>query len=140
MSDGRAHLKYTELIVSQGGRIDAIGSPVYSEYPFDAMHVTSPDDGYVRSVKADLIGKASVLLGAGRLAKTDPIDYGAGLCFYAKRGDKVRRGDVLCSLCHGEHANLDEERLYDAMDLVLEAYEIGPEPPESRNAVIDVLS
>ena len=140
LSDGRAHLKYSELIVSQGGKIDAIGSPVYREYPFDAMHVTSPDEGYVRSVRADLIGKASVLLGAGRLAKTDPIDYGAGLCFYAKRGDKVRRGDVLCSLCHGEHAELDEERLFDAMDLVLEAYEIGPEPPEAREAVIDVLS
>ena len=35
---------------------------------------------------------------------------------------------------------LHEERLFDAMDLVLEAYEIGPEPPEAREAVIDVLS
>ncbi|MCR5614653.1 MAG: thymidine phosphorylase [Saccharofermentans sp.] len=138
--DGRAHLKYSELIVSQGGRLDAIGSPIYREYPFDAMHVTSPDEGYVRAIRADLIGQASMLLGAGRLAKTDEIDYGAGICFYAKRGDKVRRGDVLCSLCHGEHANLDEDRLYEAMDMALEAYEIGPEPPEHRDSVIDVLS
>ena len=138
--NGEALEKYRLLITSQGGRLSPTGSPLYREYPFDAMHVNSPANGYVTRIRADVIGKASVMLGAGRLSKGDSIDYGAGICFYAKVGDKVKRGDTLCSLCHGENAKIDDEVLFDVMNLILDAYEFADTPPEPRRAVIDVLS
>ena len=140
LNDGSCYEKYIELIKSQGGLVSGSGSPVYVDQPFDSMHVNSPEAGYVQSMRADLIGQASVLLGAGRLAKTDSIDYGAGIGFFVKIGDKVSRGDSLCALYQGENSNLPEERLFDAMDLILEAYEIGPEKPEKKPAIIDVIA
>ncbi|MBR4430378.1 MAG: thymidine phosphorylase, partial [Clostridiales bacterium] len=140
LSDGSCYEKYKELIKSQGGEINSAGSPVYVAKPFDCMHVNSPDAGYVQGMRADLIGQASVLLGAGRLAKTDPIDYGAGIGFFVKTGDKVERGDSLCALYTGEDSGISEERLFDAMDLILSAYEIGPEKPEKKPAIIDVIT
>ena len=140
LSDGSCYEKYKELIKSQGGEINSAGSPVYVAKPFDCMHVNSPDAGYVQGMRADLIGQASVLLGAGRLAKTDPIDYGAGIGFFVKTGDKVERGDSLCALYTGADSGISEERLFDAMDLILSAYEIGPEKPEKKPAIIDVIT
>ena len=80
------------------------------------------------------------MLGAGRLSKDDTIDHGAGICFYAKVGDKVKRGDRLCSLCIGENSKLPDEVLYDVMDLVHEAYEYSDSAPEKSSVIIDVLS
>ena len=140
LSDGTCYGKYKELILSQGGKIDPSGSPVYVDKPFDCMHVNSPDSGYVQSIKTDLIGQASVLLGAGRLKKTDKIDYGAGIGFFAKVGDKVERGDSLCALYHGEKSEISEDRLFDAMDLILEAYEVGPDKPEPRPSILGVIT
>jgi len=140
LKDGSCFEKYKSLIRSQGGVLNPAGSPVYVSTPFDCMHVNSPESGYVQRVRADLIGQASVLLGAGRLAKTDKIDYGAGIGFFVKVGDKVERGDSLCALYTGANSNLPEERLFDAMDLILEAYEIGPEKPEKTPAILGVIT
>lgn len=140
LSDGSCYEKYKSLIKSQGGSVSASGMPVYVDNPFDCMHVNSPDAGYVQSVRADLIGQASVLLGAGRLAKTDSIDYGAGIGFFVKTGDRVERGDSLCALYHGEKSEISEERLFDAMELILEAYEVGPNPPEKKPSILGVIS
>ena len=140
LKDGSCFEKFKSLIRSQGGELSPSGYPVYVDKPFDCMHVNSPDAGYVQGMRADLIGQASVLLGAGRLAKTDTIDYGAGIGFFVKIGDRVERGDSLCALYQGENSNLPEERLFDAMDLILEAYEIGPEKPEKKPAILDVIT
>ena len=140
LSDGSCYEKFKELIKSQGGEMSPSGYPLYVDKPFDCMHVNSPEAGYVQGMRADLIGQASVLLGAGRLAKTDSIDYGAGIGFFVKIGDRVERGDSLCALYQGENSNLSEERLFDAMDLILEAYEIGPNPPQKKAAILDVIT
>ena len=140
LKDGSCFEKFKSLIRSQGGELSPSGLPVYVDKPFDCMHVNSPDAGYVQGMRADLIGQASVLLGAGRLAKTDTIDYGAGIGFFVKIGDRVERGDSLCALYQGENSNLPEERLFDAMDLILEAYEIGPEKPDKKPAILDVIT
>lgn len=140
LSDGTCYEKFKELIKSQGGEMSPSGYPLYVDKPFDCMHVNSPEAGYVQGMRADLIGQASVLLGAGRLAKTDSIDYGAGIGFFVKIGDRVERGDSLCALYQGENSNLSEERLFDAMDLILEAYEIGPNPPQKKAAILDVIT
>ena len=139
LTNGQALEKFYELIDSQGGKITKAG-PVYKVMPFEAMRVTAPSDGYITSIKTDTIGHAANELGAGRTDRGQEIDYGAGIKFYAKRGDKVKRGDVLCSLCHGEGREVEEELLFDVMEEVLGAYKITEEPPEERPVVMEVLS
>ena len=115
------------------------GTPQYVDYPFDTMHVNAAEDGYITNVRANLIGRASCTMGAGRFEKQDKIDFGAGIILCVKKGDKVKRGDVLCALCKGENADLPDERLYAAFDLASSAFEIGPNPPKDRDPVIAVL-
>lgn len=139
LADGTAWEKFQELITAQGGMLKENGYPMYKEVPFEEMRVTSPEDGYITEIKADVIGKASVLLGAGRLTKADDIDFGAGICFYAKVGDKVQRGDVVCSLCRGSMQELTEDKIFDVMEMVMEAYSYSNEAPESSEAVIKII-
>ena len=139
LTDGRALEKFNDLILSQGGLLNEHGLPVYVDKPFEALKVTSPETGYIKSIKTDDIGYASVELGAGRHKMGDKIDRGAGICFYAKVGDKVKRGDVLCSLCHGSKPLIDDAKLFDVMEKVLDAYEFSDEPPKPHQAVIDVI-
>ena len=103
------------------------------------MHVNAAEDGYVTNVRANLIGRASCKMGAGRFEKTDKIDFGAGIILYAKKGDKVKKGDVLCALCKGGKADLSDENLYAAFDLASSAFEIGLNPPAERDPIIAVL-
>ncbi|MBO4579426.1 MAG: thymidine phosphorylase [Clostridiales bacterium] len=140
LTDGSALAKFAELIASQGGDLKDKVNPVFKDLPFEAMRVTAPCDGYVYSIKTDAIGNAANHLGAGRKTVNDQIDYGAGIKFYAKRGDRVRKGDVLCSLCHGTKAELADEVLFDVMEEVLAAYEIREEAPEEVPVVMEVLS
>ena len=139
LRDGRALEEYRKLIRSQGGVIGEDGTPRYVDYPFDTMHVNAPEDGYVTNVRANLIGRASCTMGAGRFEKRDKIDFGAGIILYAKKGDKVKKGDVLCALCKGEKADIPDDRLYAAFDLAAAAFEISAEAPKDRDPVIAVL-
>ncbi|SCW27116.1 pyrimidine-nucleoside phosphorylase [Ruminococcaceae bacterium YRB3002] len=138
LTSGEALASFIKLVSSQGGEITMAG-PSYVELPHEALRISAPSDGYVKSIRTDAIGSLSVLLGAGRATKTDTIDYGAGICFYAKVGDHVKRGDVLCSLCHGVSREVPEELLFDVMEKVYECYEFSDTPVEERDPIIKVL-
>lgn len=139
LTDGRALEKYKDLILSQGGSLNSNGSPVYVDYPNDCMRVNATEDGYITEIKADIIGKASVKLGAGRQVKTDIIDYGAGIGFFVKVGDYVKRGDCLCALYLGnEHIN-EDDKLFDAAEMITDAFSYSSEKPEDKPVVIEVL-
>ena len=137
--NGEALEKYYELIIAQGGQVMPNGAPVYKVKPFEEIRVTSPETGYISGIKADVVGHASVMLGAGRVTKEDNIDYGAGISFYRKVGDYVRRGDVLCSFSRGENSDADEGVLYDVMEYILDAYSFSTEPVEKKPSIIDII-
>ena len=46
----------------------------------------------------------------------------------------------LNALFHGEKSEISEDRLFDAMALILDAYEIGPNPPEKKPAILGVIT
>ena len=138
LKDGTALEYYDKLIIGQGGLIHSTGSPVYRDYPVEVMRLTAPCDGYISAVKADMIGNSSVELGAGRLQKTDELDYGAGICIYKKIGDKVNKGDAICALYKGKNATVDEDRLEKAAELAFDAFEYSSEPVDDIKVILDV--
>lgn len=138
LKDGTALEYYDKLIIGQGGLVHSTGSPLYREYPAQTLTLTAPVDGYITGIKADRIGNASVELGAGRLIKTDEIDFGAGISIHKKIGDKVSRGDTLCVLYKGRDAVIDEDRLEKAADLAYDAFEFSDTKPEAEKIIIDV--
>jgi pyrimidine-nucleoside phosphorylase len=70
-----------------------------------------------------LIGKASVLLGAGRSKKTDPVDHSVGIVVHHKVGELVEKDSPLFTL----YAN-DQTRLREARALAMSAHQWQDQP------------
>jgi pyrimidine-nucleoside phosphorylase len=63
--------------------------------------------GYLAALDAELMGRASMALGAGRDRVDATIDPGAGIILRARQGDRVSAGDALFDLHVGRNANLE---------------------------------
>ncbi|MGE5627874.1 MAG: pyrimidine-nucleoside phosphorylase [Solirubrobacterales bacterium] len=133
LSSGKVLDKFLELVAAQGGdpdfvnKIDSIYDPNFN------IEIKSKTKGYINSILAEDIGKAAMLLGAGRKTKEDSIDFCAGITMVKKVGDKVNPGDVLCIL----HTNLTDAS--DAVKTAEEAYSIGENPVEAKKYVYEVI-
>jgi thymidine phosphorylase len=90
--------------------------------------IRSPAAGYVTRLDAELVGRASVALGAGRARLDDQIDLSAGITIDRTLGDAVAAGDAILVL----HYN-DKNRLASAVQLAESAIAVAasaaPPPP-----------
>jgi len=85
-------------------------------------------------VDAELVGRASVALGAGRDRVEDAVDPAVGIVLLAKPGDRISRGAAVLELHYRDRAKLDA-----ALVLAAEAVRIGPAaPPAARLVVAEV--
>jgi len=131
VSSGRALAAYERWVAAQGGdpRLDALPvAPVVRPAP-------APTDGFVQTIATEAMGRAALHLGAGRTTKDDVVDHAVGIVCRAKRGDRVRTGDVLADV----HAR-DAAAAARGAEEVAACYGIGAEPPEVPPIVLDVLS
>jgi pyrimidine-nucleoside phosphorylase len=88
--------------------------------------------GHVSGMHAELIGRASSVLGAGRNTVDDEIDHGVGVVIAVKPGDRVEAGQPLLELHHRSGRGLDE-----ALALCREAFQIGETAPPARPKILD---
>ena len=130
VADGSAVAAYETWIRAQDGdpAEDALPrAPIVRE-------VKAAGAGYVSRLGAIQVGVAALHLGAGRQTKADEIDHSVGIVCRSKRGDAVAVGDVLVEV----HAR-DEASAAEAEAAVLEAYELGADPPRDRPIVLEVI-
>lgn len=108
LDDGTARAKFDRLVECQGGSAGDIAS-------FDSIHVApviqdieSPSSGEVTQVDADMVGRASVGLGAGRSRAEDAVDFAVGFDQIVKVGESVQAGDVIARV-HAQSESAAEE-------------------------------
>ena len=82
-------------------------------------------------MQSEEIGRASVLLGAGRMTKKDSIDVGAGIRLHVKYGDEVGRGDALLTMYADKESQLDE-----AEAKLRAAITVAVQKPEERPLIV----
>ena len=135
LSSGAALAKFRQLVERQGG--DAAVLDDYGRFagPVRTEVLRATTTGWVSGIKADEIGHASMLLGAGRATVDAPIDYGAGILLRVKPGDRVVAGAALADLAIGSHARFDQARM-----LAASAFRITAEPPAPVPLVLDVVT
>ncbi len=121
---GAALQKFAEMVKAQGGEPSVVDHPDRLPMAPTVLDVLSPEDGYVEAVDAEAVGRVSMGLGAGRVRKEDAIDPAVGVVVEAKKGSRVRRGDLLARI----HART-EEAAQAAARALLQAYRLGPAPP-----------
>lgn len=132
--NGKALAQFELLVKIQGGNVEQIRHPETLPTAKIEVPVIAEKEGYVHEIKAQEIGTAAMLLGAGRETKEDIIDYASGIHLEKKVGDRVLHGDVLCVLL------TNREDYQDAYNKALEAYEINEHQPEKIPFILDVIS
>lgn len=121
---GRAYAKLKAWVTAQGGDAGFLDRPVpraVSEIP-----VHAGPGGFVTGIDAEKVGRAAMVLGAGRQVKDDPVNPNVGLRILKKVGDPVAPGErlgVLYSAGRGDR---------EAADLFAGAFRYGPRPPEAK--------
>jgi pyrimidine-nucleoside phosphorylase len=123
LASGAALAVFRTMVQRHGGDVRVIDRPELLPAARVQRPLPARADGYVKEANAEKIGRASLLLGAGRTKTTDTIDPAAGLSRLAKVGEQVSKGQPLAIL----HA-ASEERIAAAMPLAAEAFAISPDP------------
>jgi thymidine phosphorylase len=129
ISSGAAYEKFAEFIAAQGGDPKTLENiPVSKE----VREIVAPKAGHVARFGALGVGRAAVLLGAGREKKGDKIDPGVGIEVLVKAGDEVEEDQPVARLCGVRNAERAEE-------LVLEALEISDTPVQRPPVILGSL-
>lgn len=134
IEDGSALNKLREMITAQGGNADVIDNSGAFKQPKFYVDIISERDGYISRTDAERVGIASVILGAGREKKEDPIDPSAGIILKKKTGDSVSKGDVLATFYTD-----DETRIDVAKREFLDALIFGNEKPSKQKLIYKII-
>ncbi len=132
--DGSGYRKFKEVITAQGGNPQVLDRFELLPNATGVREVMSPRAGYVTAIDAEDIGRASMMIGAGRDQKEDKIDPAVGVILEVKIGQKVDAGAVLCRLYY-----TGEERVEEAAEMVEDAFRISTHAPEERELILEVV-
>ncbi len=135
LRSGAALEKFRQVIVEQGGNPRVVDD--YSLLPA-AGHEDSLvawEEGIVARLEAEALGRASMLVGAGRERLDSSIDPAVGLVFEKKVGDRVSVGERICTIYWN-----DASRLTRVREMVRAAIAISPEAPKPEALVKGVVN
>ena len=134
LESGAALEKLRAMIGRQGG--DAAVVDDYGRLPGARARnaIAAPRSGFVAGLDAELIGRASMALGAGRERVEDHVDHGAGIRILQRPGASVHAGDTVLELLYN-----DDRSLAQARDLAAAAIAISDDPPALRPLILGVV-
>jgi pyrimidine-nucleoside phosphorylase len=120
LTDGTAWRKWCELVEAQGGRA-ADTERILEIHEAPIIHtLRAAQDGIIRKMDAELIGRACLQLGAGRAKAADPVDFAVGCSAIAKVGATISADAPLITL----HAR-NQDTLNSALSLIENAIVIS---------------
>jgi pyrimidine-nucleoside phosphorylase len=126
--DGRGLEKLRRLIEAQGGDPRALDDRAVMPVAPHEAELVFADGGVVTALDTEAIGRAAMVLGAGRARTSDAVDLGVGLDFCVRLGDRVRAGDLLARAHYRDEAKLEAARpiLLQAVQLADAAGDVAP--------------
>jgi pyrimidine-nucleoside phosphorylase len=126
LDSGLAWERFRRFVQAQAGDLAVVDDPSRLPTARWIETVNAPRSGYLAQIHAQIVGETSVLLGAGRMRKNDPIDYAVGILLHHKVGDYLEAGQSLFTI----HAN-DKIRLAEARQALLEAHQWSDAPVDA---------
>ncbi len=128
LENGDALRKFEAMVAAQGGSTEWKFAEAEIQEPLPA-----PADGIVTAVDAELIGKACLMLGAGRQKTGDTIDHAVGIAQMKKPGETVKQGEPFAVIFSNDRKKLDE-----ALPMIGNAFKMG-ENYESVPLITEVI-
>lgn len=134
IDNGFAINKLREMISAQGGNANVVDDYSLFKQPKYTAEIFSECDGYIEHTDAEKIGIASVILGAGREKKGDPIDPSAGIVLKKKTGDYVKKGEPLAVFYTD-----DEGKIEGAKQEFFDAFTFGNERTQPQKLIYKII-
>ena len=132
--NGSALRKLGEMIAAQGGDPAVVGDYGLFGKAAAAREIPAKESGFILSMDTEAIGKASLLLGAGRNTMDDRIDMTAGIRILKKTGDRVEKGEPAAIFyASNDFLFAEAEKVYDM------ALSYGETKPEARPLILDTV-
>ena len=98
LDSGRGLEKLREMIAAQGGDPAVCDDVTLLPQPAVIRRVAAGCTGYVKDMDTMALGLAAQAMGAGRVRKTDALDYSVGFILPVRIGDRVEKDTELCTL------------------------------------------
>jgi pyrimidine-nucleoside phosphorylase/thymidine phosphorylase len=133
IADGRGLARFRAIVEAQGGDPAAIDDPGRLPRAARLLDVPAPAEGFVQAIDTEAVGLAAMALGAGRARVVDRIDPSAGIVVRKRLGDRVERGEPLCTLHCGEGGEPPDR----VAARIAGAFRVGPGPVQPPPLVIE---
>ncbi|AYF53439.1 thymidine phosphorylase [Clostridium sp. K25] len=135
IKNGKGIEKLKEFVKAQGGNPESVDDTSLLPSASIVEPVLATEDGYVKAIKADDIGIAALVLGAGRETKESEIDLGVGLVLHKKIGDFVKKGEAIATI----YAN-DVNKQKESEKRLRAAYTFVNEKVETKKLVRGIVT
>lgn len=136
VKSGKALEKMREMIKAQGGDKRVADDPdrYLPRSGFSGIF-RAGKTGYLSKLDSRTVGCCAIKLGAGRNKAEDGIDHGAGIILERKKGDFVRKGDVVARFYASARS-----RINDCAALFETAVEYSPRPVKKGKIVREIIT
>ncbi len=108
ISSGEALRRFGRMIELQGGNPAVIHDTSLLPSAEHILEVPAESSGIITGMNTEQLGMSALLLGAGRMEKSDTIDPAVGYWLQKRLGDTVEKGDPLAVFYVNDRKNLDE--------------------------------
>jgi pyrimidine-nucleoside phosphorylase/thymidine phosphorylase len=104
IADGRGLAKLEEIVRAQGGDPTVLRDPARLPRAPRTWELGAPAAGFLQAIDTEAVGLAAVALGAGRARVEDRVDPAVGLVVHRRLGERVERGEPLCTVHEGDRS------------------------------------
>lgn len=134
IKNGKALEILKDFIDLSGGDGQVVNNYKLLPEPKSIIEVYSTKDGFVEKIKAEEIGKAAMVIGAGRATKEDEIDHAVGILLKKKVGDLVKKGDLIAEIHYNDDKNIEQSRA-----LIIDAYVVGSKEQKGIKNILEII-
>ncbi len=134
LNSGKALEKFKEFISAQNGDPRVVED--YSLLPEakNIIEVKSEKTGYINKINALEVGLTAMEVGAGRETKEDEINKAVGVVLNKKRGEKVKKGEILAYL-HLDELSKEEK----SKKRLLNAFKISEKKGLEKDLIYNII-
>ena len=134
INNGSALKILSEFIEESGGNKELVNNYDLLPKAKSVMEIFSEKEGYIKKIKTEEIGKAAMIIGAGRAKKEDEIDHAVGINIFKKVGEKIAKNEKIAEIYYNNGENVEESK-----NMILEAFVLTEEKVEKQKAVLKII-
>lgn len=132
LDSGEAYEKFKQLVIRQGGEVEALEDHALLPQPDRVVMMPAPVSGYIKSIDSLTVAESAKMVGAGRITKDTPINLGVGVLLHRKVGEYIEQGDTVAELhCGRTHQS-------EALEMLNNAFTFSDIPIDPPKLVAEV--